>query len=93
MKFSIRAAELSRMTPESRASAELEMARAVRSRPNGEIKDLDAIVRGFEQKYGFDSETMKRRLDGGSLRETTDICEWLLNLKLREHVLARARSG
>lgn len=47
---------------------------------NGELVDVEAEVQGFEVKFGFNSEEMKRRLEEGTLKENEAVCDWLIAL-------------
>jgi hypothetical protein len=41
---------------------------------------IEEKVRAFERQHGLDSSEMKRRLEQGALRETWDVCLWLMHL-------------
>lgn len=54
--------------------------------PNGEFDAIRDRLAKFEEKYGLTSSRMVTRLRSKEIRETTDICEWLLILKSLEQL-------
>ncbi len=65
---------------------------ALRSEPNGEIKELEAKLRLYEDKFDIPSDEIRSMVSNGALRETWEVCEWLMVLKLKER-LERRRSS
>jgi hypothetical protein len=89
MKHSISMSEfkdLSETQQESLLAALVESART--TPPNGEIKLLDKEIEKFEKKFSISSEEMKKRLFRGKMRETSEICNWLMLLHTRGNFVA-----
>jgi len=86
----VRFSELARLEPEEKSRRLGELVQATRLPVNGELATVDAALRGYEQRHGFDSETMRRRLTSGELSESTDVCEWLMLLNLRNRLASLA---
>jgi len=78
----------SRPVPEQRQALE-ELVRDSRSLPNGEVTELDAKIRAYEDRFGFDSKTLLERVKSGEQRETWDICQWMMTLELRDSIAAK----
>jgi hypothetical protein len=87
--------ELAGMSDETRASTLRALVRAADRAPNGELRELDEQIGAFEARFGLDSEAMRRDVANGSRRETADVCEWLMLLRVRERLRATltTRSG
>ena len=49
----------------------------------------DARIAAHEAAHGMTSDEMKQRLHAGEISETLAVCQWLMDLDMREH-LARA---
>ena len=65
-------------------SAYLARLRSVVPVPSAEkLAELDAEIKAFEAKHGFDSTEMRARLNSRALEETSDVCDWLIALDLR----------
>lgn len=45
---------------------------------------LDARLRKFECRYEMSSDTMRAKLSNGDIKETADMCSWMLLIKARE---------
>ena len=45
---------------------------------------LDARLRKFECRYEMSSATMQHKLSEGVIKETADMCSWMLLIKARE---------
>jgi hypothetical protein len=54
--------------------------------PNGEMAELDRQITAFERVYEVSSDTMQQQLAAGRIRETAEICRWLMLLELRNRV-------
>jgi len=44
---------------------------------------LDSQIQAYELQYGMTSSEMKEYLASGDLKETHDLCSWLMLLKIR----------
>lgn len=45
--------------------------------------EIDSEIRFFESRYQISSDKMKKLLINGEIKETADICSWLMLLKIR----------
>lgn len=90
MKRTVSIKDLKMMAPEDRERLMKELVLATQNAPNGELRQLEDEVEAFEKKFGFDSETMQAQLASGTLRETWEICQWLMTLRLRDDLAALA---
>lgn len=94
MKRAIRMAEFATMPRPQQDEMLRDMVDATKGPPNGECAAVDVEIRAFEQRHGFDSDTMRAKLRDGSLAENWDICQWLMALNLRDLLAKRtARPG
>lgn len=82
----VAASELRKLSKGEREAKLQELARAAQEPPNGQLRDLNAQIRQFEQRYDKDSATMRNELASGALQETADICQWLHLLNLRDRI-------
>ena len=64
---------------------------ALRQPLNGQLVDLESRLRDFEIRYEMPSEEMRRQYRAGKLRETHDICRWLMLLDVRDHATTTKR--
>ncbi len=46
---------------------------------------IDCRIKKFEGRYEMSSSTMRQKLSQGQIKETADICSWLMLLKAREN--------
>ena len=49
-----------------------------------QMEEIDAKSKSFERRYEMASETMRKSLSGGKIKETAEICSWLMLLKIRK---------
>ena len=90
MKHAVKSSELRRMSPERQEEAIQELARAARSQPNGEARDLDQQIHAYEEKFGLSSEDLRRELAQGKRKESWEVCKWLMLLDQRDLLGARS---
>lgn len=83
---SVRISDLGKMEPNKRSRVLDTLVRATQGPPNGEVAQLTERIRRFETDYGMSSQSMRSALSDGSLRETTEICEWLMLLGMRDRI-------
>lgn len=63
---------------------------ASRSEPlNGEVIEINNRIALFESRYEMPSDTMRQQLHDNQIRETEEICTWLMLLHVRERLPAR----
>jgi len=83
---SVHLADLRRLSDEERSEKLKAVARATRNPPNREVRQINLEIRTHEDRFGFSSDELRRRLAAGEQRETDDVCRWLMLLALRERV-------
>lgn len=59
-------------------------ARAVCSPTNGELRSIADEIASYEIRYEMPSNVMQERLESGAIKETADICSWLMLLEVRD---------
>ena len=47
-------------------------------------QELDLAIQHFEIRHGMTSEEMRQALRDGKIQESSDICSWLIRLKIRD---------
>ena len=52
----------------------------------GKIRSLEALILGFEERHGCDTEQMARMVATGSAAETAEICAWLTEHSILLHL-------
>lgn len=55
-------------------------------------QELDLAIQHFEIRYGMTSDEMKQALRDGRIQESSDICSWLIKLKIQERFNSRRKS-
>ena len=88
MKCSVTISELKMMSLTRREAYLAELMTATKTAPNGEIADLNERIRAFEEKHGMDSHKLREKLDKGEIRETVDVCKWLMLLTIRDRLVS-----
>jgi hypothetical protein len=88
MKYSISMTEFKALSETQQENQLAALVAATRTPPNGEIKLLDKQIEILESKFGISSEEMKKRLFHGQMRETMEICNWLMLLHTRGDLVA-----
>jgi predicted neutral ceramidase superfamily lipid hydrolase len=78
--------ELVGLSEEERSRRLAELARAAFEPANGELDEVRAKVSEFEARYEMTSDRMLEKLRQGELAETSDVCDWLVLLKMREQL-------
>ena len=58
-----------------------------RPEPGEALVYLDERIAKFETRYEMSSATMRLRMSSGEMRETADICSWLMLAKMRERII------
>lgn len=89
MKRSVKASELNRLPSSEQEAVLRDLVEVVRSKPNGELKDLDSRIVAYEVKHGMSSEQLRRELSQGRMKESWEICQWLMLLDQRDLLGAR----
>ena len=87
----IRLSDLAGLSEDERNRKLSELIAETRKPPSPELlAAADARITAHEAAYGMTSDEMKRRLHAGEISETLAICQWLMDLVMRDH-LARQR--
>ena len=82
----LRLSELSSLSPDER-TRRLHAFAALRNQPlNGELAFLDEQIAELERRYEISSEAMKQDFHAGKIRETAEICTWLILLDARDQL-------
>ena len=80
--------DLRTLPPAEQAAVWRAMLEATRRPPEEDIADLDRELRAFEFVFSMSTAEMRERLANGSLRETHEVCRWLLRADLRDDLRA-----
>lgn len=54
-----------------------------RDQVDEQMDSIDAKIREFERKHEMPSAVMRQNLKDGVIKETAEICSWLMLLKMR----------
>ncbi|MBE9178720.1 hypothetical protein IQ268_09120 [Oculatella sp. LEGE 06141] len=54
-----------------------------------QCNEVDARIKEFECRYEMSSDAMKQQLSQGLIKETAEICSWLLLLKVKNNLKMR----
>lgn len=86
MKRSVTLGELRSMSFEQRTRRLSALVADTRSPPNGEMRALDDKISAFEKQHGMNSADMRDGVRVGKVRETAEICTWLMILEMRDRL-------
>ena len=78
------------MTDAERDGIVQELVEVRRRPPNGELDHLAAEIREYERRYEVSTAQMMRELREGKRKETAEIASWLISVRLRDRIAARA---
>lgn len=56
------------------------------------VDDLESRVAAAEQRYQIASSDIHAAIDAGTLNESVDVCTWIMDYEILEHVRSTARS-
>ncbi len=73
--------ERGRVTPTMLAN-ELLRQRAALVKSDQRRAELAARVEGYEQRYGIKSRALHAAIDRGELKETQEVCRWIIDYDL-----------
>ena len=76
----LKLSEFFALSPEEREAALQEF---IDTPPNGEADQLRRAIAAFESRYEMSSADMRAKLEANELRETFDIGEWYMLLKVQ----------
>jgi len=70
--------ELREASEEERSKRLKALVEATKRLGDEDVRNLDAEITAYEQKYGITTEELQAQLTAGTRQETADICTWLL---------------
>jgi hypothetical protein len=56
------------------------------------VGDLEARVAAFEQRFELSSSDIHEAIDAGTLHESADVCTWIFDNELLQHVRATSKT-
>ena len=83
MSYSVSTSEFREMDEKQRAEAVRRLAHGAFESSNGQAGQIDAQIDAYENKYGFDSRELMKRLMAGEQDETNEVSDWLWLLNFR----------
>jgi hypothetical protein len=84
MGYRLKLSDVGKMTDEELLAAIEEM----RRNPSP-VSDIDDRILEFEKAYEMSSDEMQRQLNNNEIRETADICNWLMLLHTRNRIVKK----
>lgn len=85
MKVSLK--ELSSMSDTEREKVLQELIKAAMLPPTTEeLAELDTKIAAYESKYNLSSDKIHTSIDDGSLKETSEVCAWIMLVELRNRL-------
>jgi hypothetical protein len=88
LQGSIKLSELSALSKEAREEKLSALVQAAMNPTEDQVREqidaLNAQLTEFECRYEMSSVTMHNRLAKGEIKETADICSWMLLIKARD---------
>lgn len=78
-------------TPSDAARELLRDAEALRRHARS-MHDLEQRVAAFEQRFDMPSSKIHEAIESGALRESADVCTWIMDYELLEHVRSAPRT-
>lgn len=87
---SIRLSELAGYSASEQEDRLADLTRGCFAPLNGDADDLNRRIADYETRYEMSSATMLKLYEEQKLRETEDICAWLMLLRLRERLGIKA---
>lgn len=87
----IKLSELANMPNKERDAKLKELVTLTRSKTFDidSFNEIKIKLNDFEKKYGFTSDEVHDKIDSSEIRETQEICEWLLLFDLYKKILKR----
>lgn len=92
VKHGIADVELRKLPDEARVRRAAELVAAARRPPNGELVAIEREIERFEHVFQLSTDSMRVRVGNGSLRESHEICRWLMLVKLRDELKITPRA-
>lgn len=86
MSLIVKMSKLRGMMGDEREATMSSIVAASRQAPNGEISRLSAQIQAFEEQHSMTSDELRSALRKREVRETAEICRWLMLLDLRERL-------
>lgn len=87
MRKSIKLSDFAKLSQEEKDKAIQELLKAVMEPPTPEeLAELDAKILTYETKYGIPTDKIHESIDNGTLKETNEVCSWIMLANLRERI-------
>ena len=90
MKQSLKSSDLKKMSPDEQDEALRSLVKVARGGPNGDLRDLGMQIHAFELKYRLSSNELRHELAQGKLKESWEVCQWLLLINQRDLLTGRS---
>lgn len=90
MQHRLSDSELKSMTPEQRAEALSRLASAAAGKLNGALVSINEQIRAYEVKFRMSSDELEKKLKAREVRESQEICDWLMLLSRRSRLESRS---
>lgn len=88
MKKSLSLAQLKTMSNERREQQLGVLVAATRLPLNDELKSVQKKLDAYETQHGIKSDDLRHKVATGQLRESADVCSWLMLLDLQDRLVA-----
>ena len=89
MRYTVRSTDLRYMSESERNKELTNLVQAAKQGHQTGSSVLDARIKQFEMRYEMSSDTMRKKVSAGEMRETAEIAGWLFWLKVRERHVTR----
>jgi hypothetical protein len=81
---SIQLKDMAKLSSDEQTSRIASMVAGRNAEPNGEAEFLNSAIASYEERGGMRSDEMRSKLRDGQIRETSEICGWLMLLDARD---------
>jgi hypothetical protein len=81
---SIQLKDMAKLSADEQTSRIASMVAGRNAEANGEVEFLNSAIADYEERGGMKSDEMRAKLQAGQIRETSDICGWLMLLDARD---------
>jgi hypothetical protein len=87
----------SKATEQDRYDAVAELSRAALEPDavyvNQQLQEINERIKKLECRYEMSSDLMKSCLGRGEIKETSDICSWILLLKVKDNLVSNSTTS
>lgn len=78
--------ELAKLGPDAKQARLAQLAAARKMPLNGEVAALESKIHAFETRYEMSSETLIEQFKNHTVKETADVCTWMMLLDARKRL-------